>query len=283
MAFVKWNSIFNTLGQGGWVSIFSFPFAGSGLPGEPVPPAFPPSATTILARDIRILNMVAVATAPPGLGNSFFFKYKENTNVDLTPPIAISDSNTTANFTVNALIPTPTESYMTFWENGNPSASVHIVTACEDPNDPSISYYAMGGTDPLSNMGSVVDAGTDFFDMVGTLTGAAETFAQTPWPVTGNFKNFYVQWSSLAQGATVSLVLRKNGADTPLIFNLVGQTHFPQFSGDPFINPTQSLTDLNSTIPVSAGDLMDWSVTLTSGTNFNNAMALFISYGFSAV
>jgi hypothetical protein len=275
MAFVKWNSINTTSGQGGWVSIFSFPSATSGLPGEPVPPTFPPSATTILARDIRILNMVAVATAPPGLGNSVFFKYKENTNVDLTPPIAISDSNTTANFTVNALIPTPTESYMTFWESGNPSVGVNIVTACEDPNDPSMSYYAMGGTDPFFLLNAAVTGPPQFFDMVGTLVGPSETLAQTPWPVTGNFKNFYVQWSMLAEGDTASLVLRKNGADTPLIFNLVGQTHFPQFSGDSFINPIQSLTDLNSTIPVSAGDLMDWSV--------NNGVAFFISYGFSTV
>jgi len=267
MAFIKWRRIgFST----GWDSMFSQSSIVGGSSGEQTVP----NSTNILLDGINVITTVAIAPTPPGAGNAVSYRLKYNNNASLTPPIAISGLNTTASFTpVNAVIPASQTNYITNWISGSPSPSgfMHVITAFEDTQNKFISYYAIGNTDSPQTalLISPLSATPIFFDM-GGFPAFNETQAQTPWPVTGKFKNFFVRWSQFASGSTASLVLRKNGADTALAFNLTGAGSTPQ-----------GTTDSTTQIPVSIGDLCSWKVVRTSGTA--TSLEIFISYGFSTV
>jgi hypothetical protein len=268
MAFIKWKRVgFAT----GWDAMFSSSAVGVGGSGEQTTP----TATNILLDEIKVITTVAIAPTPPGAGNAVFYRLKYDNNASLTPPIMISGLNTTASFTpVNAVIPTSQTNYMTDWISGSPTPSnfMHVTTAFEGTQNKFISYYAIGNTDSIqtAQLISSLSSTPVFFDMAG-FSAFNETQVQTPWPVTGKFKNFFVRWSQFASGSTASLVLRKNGADTVLTFNLTG------IGG---ITP-QSTTDSTTQIPVSIGDLCSWKIVRTSGTG--TSMRIFISFGFSTV
>jgi len=274
VAFVKWRRIgFGT----GFDAMFSKESTGGGQ--SPIEPDTPPNTlfeTNILLDEIQVVTTIAIAPTPPGAGNAVFYRLKYDNRLPLTPPIMISGLNTTASFTpVNAIIPAQQINYITNWVSGSPTPSnfMHVTTAFEGTQNKFISYYAMGNTDSLPQGGvhiSSLSATPTFLDMTG-YQFFNETQGQTPWPVTGKFKNFFVVWSQLASGSTVSVVLRKNGADTALTFNLTGIGGFT----------LQSITDSTTQIPVSIGDLCSWKIVRTSGTG--TSMTLFISYGFSTV
>jgi hypothetical protein len=266
MAFIKWRRVsFST----GWDAMFSGSTSVIGGSGEPTGP----HQTNILLDEIKVITTVAVAPTPPGAGNAASYRLKYDNDASLTPPITISGLNTTASFTpVNAVIPTSQTNYMTRWISGSPSGFMHVTTAFEGTQNRLISYYAIGNTDSIQTGQpiSLSYSTTAFLDMAG-FPSYIETQAQTPWPVTGKFKNFFVAWSQFASGSTASLVLRKNGVDTALTFNLTG------IGG---ITP-QSITDSTTQIPVSIGDLCSWKIVRTSGTG--TSLEVFISYGFSTV
>jgi hypothetical protein len=267
MAFIKWRRIgFAT----GWDAMFSSSSVGAGGSGEQTTP----NATNILLDEIKVITTVAIAPTPPGAGNAVSYRLKYDNNASLTPPIVISGLNTTASFTpVNAVIPASQTNYITNWMSGspNPANFMHVITAFEDTQNKFISYYAIGNTDSVqtAQLISSLSATPIFMDMGGA-TFFNETQGQTPWPVTGKFKNFFVRWSFFASGSTASLVLRKNGADTALTFNLTGAGSTPQ-----------GTIDSTTQIPVSIGDLCSWKIVRTSGTA--TSLDIFISYGFSTV
>jgi hypothetical protein len=266
MAFIKWKRLVFTTG---WSAMFSSSAVGVGGSGEQTTP----TATNILLDEIKVVTTVAVAPTPPGAGNAAFYRLKYDNNASLTPPITISGLNTTASFTpVNAVIPASQTNYITTWISGSPSGFMHVTTAFEGTQNRLISYYAIGNTDSPQTtlLINSLSSTPVFFDM-GGFPAFNETQAQTPWPVTGKFKNFFVAWSQFASGSTASLVLRKNGVDTALTFNLTG------IGG---ITP-QSITDSTTQIPVSIGDLCSWKIVRTSGTG--TSMRIFISFGFSTV
>jgi hypothetical protein len=268
MAFIKWRRVGFDVG---WSAMFSSDTSVVGSSGEQTTP----NQTNILLDEIKVITTVAIAPTPPGAGNAVSYRLKYDNNASLTPPIAISGLNTTASFTpVNAVIPASQTNYMTNWITGSPSPSgfMHVITAFEGTQNKFISYYAIGDTDSpqVSQPISLSYSNTAFLDMAG-FPSYIETQAQTPWPVAGKFKNFFVRWSKFASGSTASLVLRKNGADTALAFNLTG------IGG---ITP-QGTIDSTTQIPVSIGDLCSWKIVRTSGTG--TSLVIFISYGFSTV
>jgi hypothetical protein len=260
MAFVKWRRItFSNELDAMFSSFSSSPFT-------------PPHAN-ILLNEVQVLNTTLITATPPGTGNAVSYQFAYGNNVALTPPITISGLSTTVSFTAtNAIIPALADSYISVSKTGTPPfVSANVATAFQDTHNKFVSYYAIGGTSNTSGL-LITNLSTTptFFGMVA-FTTPNETQAQTPWPVTGKFKNFYVQWNQLASGNTASVVLRKNGADTALAFNLTGIGGFT----------LQSITDSTTQIPVSIGDLVNWKVVRTSGTG--TQISLYISYGFSTV
>jgi len=98
--------------------------------------------------------------------------------------------------------------------------------------------------------------------------GGTEVANKTPFPITTTFKRIRVTWK-LATSTTLQLALRKNGADTGMVFSLVGST-----------GVYQTTLDTTTAVSVTAGDLLAWRMKTTTGSA--TAADLLIGLGCSA-
>lgn len=276
MAFIIWRRGSTT--NRGNRSVLGASSSSTGGTGEPGAGSFG-SGPNWTPRAININRITVFQNVAPGAGAQKHIRLKSGNNISETAAITISGLAVEADvsFSPGAVqLPavditsdttlTNTQNYYNEWVDGaNPSGTSNIGVAAEIDGNPDISYYAYGqpGTG-----GITIGASDRWSHIVGADSGeASEAAAQTPWPVTGKFKDFSVVWENLTAANEADFALRINGADA-IVFSIDGAG-----------GTKQGMVDLVSEIDVEEGDLVNWRVLRTAGAD--TTVSIIITFGFT--
>ena len=208
-----------------------------------------------LQRQLTIADCTMAIDPAPGAGKSQWIRFCEGAggsgnfegNAVTVTGAGISTVRTDVEGTLTAAADNSlTEGYYIHTEDtGSPGNAWGVVAFIYEDASPDVNYYGWGDlftTDLLSG----VAAGTSAYITFG-VTGAStstEADVQTPWPADGHFQFARGAKAVAAGKGDVTVVLRKNGADTALSMTA------SEGAG--------TISDTTNVVSVSAGDLISW-------------------------
>lgn len=276
MAFIIWRrGSTNNRGNRG---VFGATSSSTGGSGEPGAGSFG-SGPNWIPRAVNVSRITVFQNTAPGAGAMKHIRLKSGNNISETAAITISGLQTEADVsfspgavqlpavdTTSDTTLTNTQNYYNEWVDGaNPSAASNIAVAAEIDGNPDISYYAYG----QPGAGGITIGASDRWSMIVDVDSgeASEAAAQTPWPVTGKFKDFSVVWENLTAANEAVFAMRINGADV-ITFTVTGAG-----------GTKQGMRDIVSEIDVEEGDLVNWRVLRTTGAD--TSVSIVITFGFT--
>jgi hypothetical protein len=207
----------------------------------------------LLLKNVRWSLATALAA-----GKSAFIHFKKSNNVALGSALEIDDPATEASADLEQTAPAvdvsslgTTQNYLNTWTTDPIGRFSIVATEYLCSLVPQLSFYQAGNDFADLVVGASDRFGTfNFVNNTGVST--TEAAVQTPWPTSGTFKRCVLVYKG-SVATTVEVALRKNGADTALLFTLALTASF------------QGVVDLTTAVSVAEGDLLDWRFKRTAG------------------
>lgn len=215
-------------------------------------------------RDINLYTGCIARAAASGAGTAVITDYVNGTEggtstgtVTLSDPATSVRTAFTGSWPASVGATTAAGKHIDFSITGAPAGEENQITyVYQDDTIPGLSWYGFGSR--TDNILSGVAATNDRFitaGINGVVGASSETAVQVPWPLAGTFQYVGMVYSIAAGSGSVTLALRKNGADTAITFTLVATA-----------GAATQVTDSSLTATVAAGDLINWRYQQASGT-----------------
>lgn len=218
-------------------------------------------------------------TAALTAGSSISHRYKKDTNVAVSGIETITAPATIVTDAVEGLLPAidpasavtvaATLNNINEWPSTAPTPGVgtcYYGHQYEVPSNPRVSWYSNGSDFSAGSFGaSVVYAAVGEESFVSSSTVQARR--QVPWPLAGTFQHVAISWAGLDVGTTIQMCLQKNGVDTALVFNLSGAGV-----------TRQGLLNVVLSAHFDAGDLVNWRLTRTAGSDTTATLSWTIGF-----
>ena len=245
-------------------SIQAFGGGGSSIGGDGLPNHEEPldgevsGGQMVLPVDLLMKRHRWHLSTAPGTGNEINTRFRvgPNRSNDLGATMSIADTAVDVANDLEITLPGDgsfhcLESWTTLWTMTPASSEGIFCSEYAYVADPKVSVYCAG-----ADFGGVTFSGSDSYFPFHFVAGGGSTEAanKTPFPITATFKRIRVKWK-LATSTTLQLALRKNGADTGMVFSLVGST-----------GVWQTTLDTTTAVSVTAGDLLAWRMKTTTGS-----------------
>lgn len=230
-------------------------------------------STGWLSKQVNVDQGTLAADVAPGGATAVTYRIKTNDGMTNTgSAMSISGAATSVRGTLTSTLPLTTSgnavdnNVANVTQTGSPAAGNVRSAFSYSPASPNAAaaFYSTG----RQGFNATIGASAVFPPLEGwnsaTAFSGTESAEDIFWPVAGTFKFLGIN-SNVDSGTTVTFALRVNGVDSALVLTITGT------------GAVQWVSDLSTTVHVSAGDLVNYKAlqTVGSGSTFTVAANIF--------